>query len=343
MDIIVIMDIITTQDHKKSKYILNFFAIVFVMMCLTGCRNAYYPTESSDLYGYETETSDDIHRMEVELYGKKYVYNDHLTNMVIMGVDNTEIPDTDVGSPSSGQADSIYLVSFDRVTGNTNIISIPRDTIATFDLYDRDGNPLGPSTAQISLSYAFGDGKHDSCRNTKEAVSRLFYRIPIQGYCSLTLDAMEKICEIFGPITVTVPNNSLEAAYPEMHEDAIIEVTEDNVEIYLRYRDTNVSHSAIARSERHHAFLRAFEEQILSKLQDDPEKAADAYTAFEPYMITNIGVDQFVDIAQKVGTVSKWVLPGEPVTTDKFDEFHVDDNALYEKIIYTFFEEVGRE
>lgn len=349
MDIIVIMDTIITQKHRKIDFIIIFPLLCFILFFVTGCGNDKYPAINESNYTTEIdayESTDSIHRMTIEFQGKRYVYNDHLTNMVIMGVDNTEIPETSVGNPSSGQADTIYLVSYDRVTGNTNIISIPRDTIATFDLYDRDGTPLGPTTQQISLSYAFGDGKHESCRNTKEAVSRLFYRIPIQGYCSLTLEAMEKICEIFGTITVKIPNDSLVSAYPEMYKGAVVDITEENAEIYLRYRDTSVSHSALDRSERHNAFLKAFEEQVLFKLQQNPEQAADAYTEFEPYMITNIGVDQFVDISTKLGSgadIINWTIPGEAVTTNKYDEFHVNEEALYEKIIYSFFEEVTGE
>lgn len=345
MDIIVIMDTIITQDHKKSNYFKKFFLLGFIILCIAGCGKQEY-TDMMGSSDITVESSEEIHRMEVEFRGKKYVYNDHLTNMVIMGVDNYEIPEAEIGSPSAGQADTIYLVSFDRVSGNMNVISIPRDTIATFDLFDRDGEPLGPSTQQISLSYAFGDGKHDSCRNTKEAVSRLFYRIPIQGYCSLTLEAMSKICEVFGTITVTVPNDSLIQAYPDMHKGAVVDITQENVETFLRYRNTNVSHSAIDRSERHHAFLKAFEEQILKKLQQSPEEAADAYEKFTPYMITNIGVDQFVDIATKLGEggeIQNWTIPGEAVATDKYDEYHVNDESLYEKIIYSFFEEVTGE
>lgn len=351
MDIIVIMaTIIQNLQTKINTYIRLFVLLTCCFCILVGCGNSenILTTESTVTTetSLDTESENSLHHMEVILDGKKYVYNDHLTNIILMGVDNEEIPESTIGSPSSGQADSLFLVSFDRVTGKTNVISIPRDTITTVDVFDRDGTPLGPSTLQISLSYAFGDGKHDSCRNTKEAVSRLFYRLPIQGYCALTLDSMEKICELFGPITVTIPNDSLSSAYPEMSKGTVIDITEENAETFLRYRDTSVSHSALDRSERHEAFLKACEEQILSDLYDEPEKATDIYVEFEPYMITNISVDQFVDIFEKLdeeASIDSWSVPGEPVTSDKYDEFHIDENALYEKIIKSFFEEVTGE
>lgn len=351
MDIIVIMDTIIQKLQNKIDFITKFFVLTFVILFVTGCGRAdvLQSNESSSVLESSAvllEDSEALHRMEIVLDGKKYVYNDHLTNMVIMGVDNEEIPDSTVGSPTSGQADTIYLVSFDRVTGRLNVISIPRDTITEVDVFDRDGEPLGPSTLQITLAYAFGDGKHGSCHNVKEAVSRLFYRLPIQDYCSLTLESMEKICELFGGISVTIPNDSLEKAYPEMSKGAVVNITTENVETYLRYRDTSVSHSALARSERQHAFLKACEEQILKDFYDKPEKIADIYEVFQPYMITNMRAGDFVEIFEKLDPntpIHVWTIPGKAVTTDKYDEFHIDEDALYNKIIACFFDEVTSE
>lgn len=38
--------------------------------------------------------------------------------------------------------------------------------------------------------------------------------------------------------------------------------------------------------------------------------------------------------------VETWTVPGESVSTETFDEYHADDEALYEKIIESFYEEV---
>ncbi len=351
MDIIVIM-VTIIQNLRNKIYILDkLFIFLFLIICITGCGKRADSQNPEMLHTSEiiTETTDSdkpMHRTEITLDGKKYTYNDHLTNMIVVGVDNSESLNPSVESQNAGQADSIYLVSFDRVTGKTNVISIPRDTITTVDVFDRDGTPLGPSTLQISLSYAFGDGKHESCRNVKEAVSRLFYRLPIQGYCALTLDSMEKICDILGTITVTIPNDSLTNIYPEMYKGAVVDITTENVETFLRYRDTSVSHSALERSERHHAFLKACEEQFLFDFYNDLEKVADFYTEFEPYMITNISADQFVSAFEKLdqnSPINSFTIPGEAVATDKYDEFRIDEDALYEQIIYIFFNEVTNE
>jgi hypothetical protein len=63
----------------------------------------------------------------------------------------------------------------------------------------------------------------------------------------------------------------------------------------------------------------------------------------EPYRVTNMGNDQFVKIMEGIvegGEITRFTVPGEGVATDTFDEFHVDEDALYEQIILHFFEEV---
>ena len=347
MDIIVTMATIIQESKIKIRPISILILSLSLIFPLSACSKTptIVSTESNvQLEGDVNEES--IRRMEITLNGKEYIYNDHLTNVVFMGVDNESIPETVVGTTSAGQADAIYLVSYDRVTGNTNIISIPRDTITTVDVFDRDGKPLGPSTLQICLSYAFGDGKHESCRNTKEAVYRLFYRLPIQNYCSLTLESMKKIASLCGVISVTLPNDSLAKLDPTLTTGTRVEVTSDNAEIFFRYRDTSLSHSAIERSERHQAYIKALEDQYLSKLYEDSERVVDFYTQLEPYMITNMHSDDFVQIVECLGDntfVNIWTIPGETVSTNQYDEFYVNEDLLYEQIISCFFKEVTSE
>ena len=65
------------------------------------------------------------------------------------------------------------------------------------------------------------------------------------------------------------------------------------------------------------------------------------YTAIEEYMVTNIGKDNFLKIMQNMeeSGAEMWTLPGEGVTANGFDEYHVDDTELYKEIIEKFYEE----
>lgn len=107
------------------------------------------------------------------------------------------------------------------------------------------GKALGKSKDHISLSYGYGDGGAESCKLTQEAVSNLFYGLPIQGYLAMNLDGIPELSKSVGGLTVTVPNNSLEYKYPEFAEGAEVTLTEENTEVFLRSRDVDESQSAI--------------------------------------------------------------------------------------------------
>ena len=56
--------------------------------------------------------------------GKTYVYNDHLSNYLFMGIDTKGDMET-AESGNAGQADAVFLVSVDRVTKEMQVIPFP--------------------------------------------------------------------------------------------------------------------------------------------------------------------------------------------------------------------------
>lgn len=273
--------------------------------------------------------------------GRSYQYNEHLSNFLFLGIDHEELADTSAGAADAGQSDAVFLASWDRVTGDMTLISIPRDTIASYAFYAPGGERIGTVKDHLSLAYAYGDGKHESCRITADAVSELFYGLPIQGYCAVGLEALPVLSRYVGAVTVTVPNDGLESKYPEYQEGTAVVVDEENIEAFVRYRDIGVSQSALLRLERQEAFLKACMEQAKERFREDAGFVTRMYTALEPYMVTNMSADQFAGMAESAAegkSPEKWRLPGEGGTdADGFDEYLADDEALYEKIIETFY------
>lgn len=276
--------------------------------------------------------------------GKEYEYNDHLSNYLVLGIDTREKTETSVGQADAGQADAIYLVSRDRVKNTVTVISVPRDTMTEIETFTPGGESLGKSTDHISLSYAYGDGGHESCRLAREAVSNLFYGLPIQGYCAVNMDGISALVQSVGTVTVTVPNDSLEAEYPEFTAGSQVTLNEENTEIFVRYRDTDERQSALARMERQEEFIRALGAAVKALAAQDSGFAGKLYETMRPYMVTSMGNDEFVRLMQSAaegGASEGWTVPGQPVDGQYYDEYHVDDEALYEKIIETFYTEIG--
>lgn len=274
--------------------------------------------------------------------GKKYEYNEHLSNYLFVGIDTREKVETYETQEDAGQADAIYLVSYNRVENTVQCLSIPRDTMATIHVYSPDGTDLGYSENHINLQYAFGDGKRESCQLMKTAVSTMLYDLPIQGYCSVNMDGIPIAVEVLGGVDLVVPDDSLEAVNPEFGQGEAVTITKANAEQFVRYRNTEITHSAITRTNRQKVFLKAFAEKAKEKAGQESELIVNMYESLKPYMVTNINNDVFAKLLQakydsKAGMLD---VPGETVAGANFDEFHIDETQLYELILNMFYKEV---
>ena len=275
--------------------------------------------------------------------GKTYKYNQNLSNYLLLGVDKRTPAETRVGKADAGQVDALFLLSLNRKTKEMTLISIPRDTMTDVESFDLEGKSLGKSKDHISLSYGYGDGGAESCKLTQEAVSNLFYGLPIQGYLAMNLDGIPELTKSVGGLTVTVPNNSLEYEYPEFAEGAEVTLTEENTEVFLRSRDVDESQSAIYRMERQKAFLDAFSKKAKECYEQNAKFAADLFVAIKPYTVTNISEDRLMKLFQTADEgdgYTEWTVPGEGTQGLSYDEYHVDDDALYTKIMETFYQEI---
>ena len=324
------------KKNKRLRIVLGL--LVWSAALLAGCGKKEAPAEAEEDAWEEVDEAEEGtgDYRTVTWQGSTYTYNDHLSNFLFLGVDTREKAETEVGNADAGQTDALYLVSWDRVENKVTLISIPRDTMTPIEVFDRNGDSLGVTENHISLAYGYGDGGFKSLELSKNAVSGLFYGLPIQGACAMSLDGIPEILKSFGDITVTVPNDSLADRYPEFQKGAEVTITPENAEIFLRSRDTDVSQSAIDRMERQQAFLDAFGNAAAA----DPSKVTKLYEDLMPYLVTSISNDWFVKLIDALSadeTVERWTVPGDGVEGEQFDEYHVDNSALYENIIETFY------
>lgn len=297
-------------------------------------RKAHMETDSASVSS-EENTSESI-----TYKGKTYVYNDHLSNYLFMGIDTKGDMET-AESGNAGQADAVFLVSVDRVTKEMQVISIPRDTMTEIEMFSVSRKSLGLMENHINLQYAQGDGKTESCELMKTAVSKLLGGIPVHGYCSVNMDGIPVMTEAAGNVQVVIPDNSLEEVNPEFTEGAEVTLTKDNVEQFVRYRNTGREQSALVRQDRQKIFIEAYMKKAQEQYAKDASFVTGLYESMKPYMVTNIGNDLFVkllSVAQE-GKSSVHTLPGKGAQGEYFDEYRVDEEALQEMIISVFYRE----
>ena len=252
-------------------------------------RKAHMETDGASVSS-EENTSESI-----TYKGKTYVYNDHLSNYLFMGIDTKGDMET-AESGNAGQADAVFLVSVDRVTKEMQVISIPRDTMTEIQMFSVSRKSLGLMENHINLQYAQGDGKTESCELMKTAVSKLLGGIPVHGYCSVNMDGIPVMTEAAGNVQVVIPDNSLEEVNPEFTEGAEVTLTKDNVEQFVRYRNTGREQSALVRQDRQKIFIEAYMKKAQEQYAKDASFVTGLYKSMKPYMVTNIGNDLFVKL-----------------------------------------------
>lgn len=275
--------------------------------------------------------------------GKTYKYNQNLSNYLLLGVDKRTPAETRVGKADAGQADALFLLSLNRKTKEMTLISIPRDTMTDVESFDLEGkSPWKIQRPHQPLLWIWRRRCRELQTHTGSSVN-LFYGLPIQGYLAMNLDGIPELSKSVGGLTVTVPNNSLEYKYPEFAEGAEVTLTEENTEVFLRSRDVDESQSAIYRMERQKAFLDAFSKKAKECYEQNAKFAADLFVAIKPYTVTNISEDRLMKLFQTADEgdgYTEWTVPGEGTQGLSYDEYHVDDDALYAKIMETFYQEI---
>ncbi len=323
---------------KKKKQVIALTSLLGLI--LIGILAFLYFLKPDD--GHSTEYKESEREDSVVYGGKEYKYNEHLSNYLFMGIDTREFAEDEQTRYENGRADALFLISYDRVKKTVTSISIPRDTMASVHVYSVDGTDLGLTREHISMQYLYGDGKDKSCRLMKETVSTLLYGIPIQGYCSLNMDGIPVAVETLDGVKLIVPDDTLEQVEPKFQEGAEVVVTAEDAELFVRYRDTKQSQSAMDRTERQKVFMAAFVDKAKQKAEDNTELVVDMFDSLKPYMATNMSTDLFAQLLDaKYDSDNKIIdIPGEKVDGSQFDEYHVNETQLYEFILRNFYKEV---
>ncbi|MBQ4536489.1 MAG: LCP family protein [Lachnospiraceae bacterium] len=279
---------------------------------------------------------------DVRYQGVHYRYNSEVLTFLFMGIDRmTTVKEAKDGN-DGGQSDALFMLVLDPHTKEATIIGIPRDTMADVAVYNDAGNYVGNTMAQITLQHAYGDGKEVSCERSVEAVSKLFYDLPIHGYCAINMGAIPLINDAVGGVEVT----ALEDVYnSNIKKGQTILLKGQDAYKYLHNRDTKSAESAMRRQERQKQYLTAYADTALTAMKKDVTLPVTLYNTISKYMVTDITLDEVSFLATQAsgyhfGGDNIHTLSGEVKMGEEYEEFYVDEAALYELIIDVFYEEV---
>ena len=282
----------------------------------------------------------------VKYNGKIYEYNEKLITFLFMGIDkDSKVKEVAEGT-NGGQADALFLVVLNPDDQTIKVVGINRNTMADIDIYNKDGDYVTTTTAQIAVQHGFGNGVEESCEYQREAVRKLFYDLPIHGYAAINMKAIPIINDAVGGVDLVALNDiTRDKKKTIIKEGESVHLMGENAYWYVRDRDMDEFGSADDRLARQKQYLNEFIKQAKVAAKEDIGIVGDLYNDLTPYMTTDVSFDELVYLAPEMvnysfGEQSFYMMKGETVMGEEFEEFYPDEDELYKMIIEVFYNEV---
>ncbi len=284
----------------------------------------------------------------VDYNGHKYVYNENIVTIAFLGIDkeNFGLENEKVGT--AGQSDTDMLCVIDTATGKATLISIPRETMVDIDIYSTAGAFIKTENKQLCLAYAYGDGGHKSCQNTLDAISRIFYEIPIEKYFALDIEGIPALNDAIGGVTVTSLYDFKEYGIKKGDE---VKIKGDFAEVYVRHRDMDSADASLNRLERQKQYIKAAASKVASSVKKDFSVISSLYSTATKYSTTNISLSDVTYLAtvllsKGIASYDTESVQGKMKTikTDRPEvvnaAFYPDEQALYELVLRVFYTQI---
>lgn len=298
----------------------------------------------------EKITAEEAEEGIVYYQGEKYRYNDEIFTILFMGIDTEDSFEEAGEDPekigSSKQSDSNFLVIVDRKAKTVQLLGISRDTMTDIKIYDEEGAYLRTVKEHLALQFAYGDGSSQSCELMQEAVSDLLYGMPIHGYCAINLDGIAVLNDAIGGVTLT-PLQDITAGKVKLKEGQQVTLSGEAAHTYVRYRGESFA-SNQERIQRQKQYLSAFAKDLIEKTKKDLTIPLQLYGQMTEYMITDLSIDQMTYLVSElldyqINLENIYTVQGEVThpETSRYEQFHVDEDALYELILELFYEKVS--
>ena len=312
-------------------------------------QNLVEPLTEETAGGTEGQSEDEYVELEEgQLFheGEIWQYNEEIMTFLCLGVDARSGISKEKTIGKGGQADAVMLIVVNPHTKQIEIINVNRDSMVEVELYDTEGGYAGTKTLQIALQYAYGDGRIRSCELMEQAVSDLFYGIPIHGYVALDMESIPTINDMVGGVDVVVQEDMTKYK-ADWYEGASIHLNGKDALLYIREREEESAElgTNLKRIERQKQYLAQFVNKLKEKTKADITFPLNLYGKVQKHMVTSFSLDEITYLASSLigydfSMENVSTIQGEMKMGEKNEEFYVDDEVLSKKIIETFYEKV---
>lgn len=301
-----------------------------------------------DLETAEVSPSEHWQEGWVRYEGKIYEYNDDILTFLVLGIDKMEKVSPNVDKVSGGQSDAIFLAVMDTGEKRVSLIGVNRDTMVDVRMVGigENGEDL-IAPAQLAVQHGFGDGMAGSCELTREAVSELFFGLPIHGYVSFNMGGVAALNDAVGGVEVTVLED-LTKLNKDWTEGKEIRLEGTDAFWYVKWRDITIYESARNRLARQKQYLSAFSQQAIAVTREDIRTPVTLYGELKDYIITDITIDEMAYLARElihydIDSDTIYSLEGITERGEEFEEFYPDKDALRDLMVRVFYREVEQQ
>lgn len=274
----------------------------------------------------------------IEWNGVMYTRNTKLKNILLLGIDKSvhEIESADLDQEPGGRADAIAVLVMDSEKKTVQVLEISRDTMTDIDIYGVDDVYLYSTPQQIALQYSVANSMRRGNWMMKNTVSELLYGVPLHGTAALTMDGISKIVDAAGGITLSMQEDYTWID-PAFKKGETITMNGDQAYRFIRYRDTDTTGSNDDRMQRHIQVLRALTDKMHGI--DDATLNLLKKVA-EPYLESDVDAQTLKELSQYEFLENIDILPGETHAGENHDEYYIDETALRQLVIETFYQPV---
>lgn len=289
------------------------------------------------------EDSDNWEEGDIRYKGVHYRYNEEMLTFLFLGIDKDGTVKEAKNDIDGGQSDAIFLLTLNPKTKEASLIGINRDTMTDVEVYAPSGEYLMTTKAQLTLQHGYGDGKELSCERSLAAVSKLFYNLPIHGYCAINLGAIPKINDAVGGVDLVALETIKSGNKVIFKEGQKVHLKGKQATQYLQSRDCDSFESAGRRTERQKQYLLAYADTAKGAVKKDATIFVSLFNTISKYMVTDVTVDEVTYFSTQIADYKLdgdhvFSLKGETRMGDEFEEFYVDEKAMYELILKVFYD-----
>lgn len=334
------------QRNKIPFVVLSVVLVIVLSVVVVIAMKGRGDSEQAANTGTQGQSTERIEKWQegvISHEGKNYLYNKDIKVYLLMGIDSDGPATPQTNYTEGGQSDAMFLLVTDAKEKSISVVSIHRNTMTRVETCYETGASAGYKEAQICIQHGYGDGMNLSCVKAVEAVSYLFYNLPIDGYLSIRMGALPIMNDAVGGVEVTVLKDLTdESRGVSLKEGESVTLTGDEAYVYLRKRDINEFDSATNRLRRQEQYIAAYMDKLRNAAGNDTSAALDIYESISDYVVSSMDFASLVMEIKDYTYTSEnlYTVPGETVMGEVYEEYHVYEDAFYDMILDVFYVEV---